>query len=166
MGIFRSFQHGNDGEQFVISTLQGFGLEAAKNTDKETKYDHDIEAKIDNKKFTIEVKHDVMAEKTKNLAIEIHNVKQDKPSGLNCTKANLWACIIPDGENRTLWITSVKKLKEFCNNTEPVKTIAAGGDKNAKLLLYKCDVILPQVFHRFETLKEDKAKKLIKELLK
>src|SRR3990167_11051611 len=161
MGVFRSFQHGNDGEQFVISTLQTFGLEAVKNTDKETKYDHDIEAKIGSKKFTIEVKFDMYAVKSGNAAIEVHNVQQDKPSGLYCTKANLWAHIILDGDNKTFWLASVNKLKEFCQTTEPFRTIDAGGDKNAKLLLYKCDIILPQVFHRFETLEAEKAKKLI-----
>jgi hypothetical protein len=165
MGIHRSFAIGNDGESFIINLFTNNEIDCEKNTDKETRQDYDLQCQLGKKKFTCEVKFDVYAAKSSNLCIEYHNTKKDKPSGLMATKALLWAHIILDGDNKVAFITSVKKLKEFCEKEVPVKKITSGGDNNANLLLYKCDHILP-IFVRVEMLNKEELHKAIKGLLK
>ncbi len=166
MGIHRSFAIGNDGEAFITNLFLNADIECEKHTDKETRQEHDLTCKVGKTKFKCEVKFDVMAQKTGNVAIEIHNTKKDKPSGLEATKADIWVHILLDGDNKVGYVASVKKLKEFCGSTEPLKKIVAGGDKNANLLIYKCDVILPGVFHRVCLLNKDDLQKLVKKLVK
>lgn len=163
--IHHSFRVGSDGESFITNIFHNNGIECEKNSDINTKYDYDLICKLGKKRFTCEVKFDMMAVKTNNLAIEYHNSKQDKPSGLSATKANLWAHVILDGENKTGWLTSVYKLKEFCKSITPFKHIKSGGDKNANLLIYQCDTILP-IFTRIEMLNDKELHQVIKTLLK
>ena len=95
--------------------------------------------------FTVEVKYDEMQAKTGNIAIEIYNPKSGKPSGLTATKANLWCHVLQD----SAWITSVEKLKEFCEDTPPFKSFNSVGDGNASILLYKTEDIL-KIFERID----------------
>ncbi len=166
MGIHRSFIIGNDGEAFITSLFLSADIECEKHTDKETRHEHDLTCKIGKKKFKCEIKYDLMAEKTSNLAIETHNCKKDTPSGIEATKADIWGVVLRDGENKVAYLASVKRLKEFCNSAIPLKKIVAGGDKNANLLIFKCDQILPEVFHRMETLNKEDLHKLVKKLIK
>jgi hypothetical protein len=96
--------------------------------------------------FTVEVKYDEMQAKTGNIAIEIYNPKSGKPSGLTATKANLWCQVLQDA----VWITSVKTLKKFCEETPPLKMFSSAGDGNAAILLYKTEDIL-EIFERVDS---------------
>ena len=42
-----------------------------------------------------------------------------------------------------IYITQVSKLKEFVATVKPLRIIAAGGDDNASMYLYKKEIILP-----------------------
>tara|TARA_Y100000592_G_scaffold99967_1_gene177992 strand:- start:807 stop:1295 length:489 start_codon:yes stop_codon:yes gene_type:complete len=96
--------------------------------------------------FTVEVKYDEMQEKTGNIAIEIYNPRSGKPSGLTATKADLWCQVLKD----SAWITSVKALKKFCEETPPFKMFSSAGDGNAAILLYKTNDIL-EIFERVDS---------------
>lgn len=100
--------------------------------------------------FTVEVKYDEMEDATGNMAIEIYNPKSDKPSGLTATKADLW-CHVLKG---SIFITSVRRLKEFVRNNKPFKTVGKAGDGNAKIHLFKTDDIL-FIFNRIDGLEKD-----------
>jgi hypothetical protein len=100
--------------------------------------------------FTVEVKYDEMEDTTGNMAIEIYNPKSDKPSGLMATKADLWCHVLKE----SVFITTVKKLKEFVRNTKPFRTVGAAGDGNAKIHLFKTDDIL-YIFHRIDGLNKE-----------
>ena len=165
MSIAKSNKLGKEGENLVVAVLKRCGFEAEINTDLTKKHDYDLVCKLDKKKFTIEVKFDFLAQKTSNLAIEYYNDKSDKPSGLTSTKADLWAHVILDCDNPTVWITSVRRLKEFVENKTPWKIITGGGDNNASLYLYKDELILT-IFKKICTCPEEDVKKFIKAILK
>lgn len=166
MPLPKTFGYGTHSEKFVVQVFEQAGISCVKNPDVNTRLEHDLDCKIGRTKFTTEVKFDVMAQRTGNIAIEYHNTKKDAPSGLNATKANIWAHILYDDSNKTLWITSVAKLKDYCNKNTPKKVVKNAGDKNANLLIFSCDVILPDIFHRVENVDSKTINKIVKELLK
>lgn len=154
MGFPKSLGFGKHGEGFVQQVFEKAGIVCCANEDKETRQDYDLVCKIGRTKFTCEVKFDVMSKHTGNWAIETFNSKSNCPSGLTATKANLWAHILPDGENKTLWITNVKSLIKFCNDVQPLKLVKFGGDKNAVLKIYRHEVI-SVIFERMDILSTD-----------
>ena len=165
MSFVKSNKLGKEGEELVKKHLIRCGCEVEFNTDKEKRYDYDLSGKLDKKKFTVEVKYDAMAQKTSNLAIEFFNDKKGEASGLTATKADLWAHVILDCDNPTVWLTSVRRLKEFIETKKPWKIITGGGDNNASLYLYKDELILT-IFKRIDIVPEEDVKKYIKTLLK
>ena len=110
--------------------------------------------------FTVEVKYDEMQAKTGNIAIEIYNPKSAKTSGLTATKATLWCHVLQE----SIWITSVKKLKKFCEDTVPFKSFNSVGDGNASILLYKTEDILT-IFERIDKCGEQQMVTKISSLL-
>jgi len=121
----------------------------------------DVDEVTDRPFFTVEVKYDEMQSSTGNIAIEIHNSKSDKPSGLSATKADLWCHVLKD----SAWITSVKKLKEFCKEHKPLRKVGAAGDGNASILLYKTEDILT-IFERIDGCHKEQLQSKISSLLK
>ena len=111
--------------------------------------------------FTVEVKYDEMQAKTGNIAIEFYNSKLDRPSGLSATKADLWCHVLKD----STWITSVDKLKKFCEETTPFKSFNYAGDENASILLYKTEDVL-EIFERIDKCSKDELLQKINALLK
>lgn len=166
MSILKSLALGNTAENFCINTFRSFSIEAEKNSDTKTREFWDLDCVIGKKKFKVEVKYDVMAQKTGNLAIEFYNSKSLKPSGIDATKAHIWAHVIQDDTNKTMWIASVKQMKLFIKDNTPFKTLNDVGDNNACIHLYKDSDMLSVVLHRFETLDETDAAKLVRRLLK
>ncbi len=98
--------------------------------------------------FTSEVKFDIYAARSGNIAIEFYNPKSAKPSGIGITQANLWFHIIT--KPLSIWVTSVPKLKKYITDNPPHKTVACGGDDNASLYLYRMDKIFADIFHRVD----------------
>ena len=137
--MIKSIKIGNIAEKLLIDTLVGYGFEAYKNTDKESRSFFDVIAKITGQTFTFEVKHDVMASKTGNLAIEYYNSKSNKDSGINITRADYWVHIINNKQNeeeKIILISRVSELKQFIKNNKPKRKIVGAGDKNADILLF------------------------------
>ncbi len=156
---------GNRAEQFVAAVLTNKGIKSEKH-EVANAITHDLDCVIGKRKFTCEVKYDVMAQKTGNIAIEFYNSKLCKDSGLNATTAKIWAHVILDDTNMTLWLASVKELKKFVKNHDAFRTVLNAGDDNASIWLYKTDDMLDVVFHRAETLDDTNLQKLVRKLLK
>ena len=138
---------GKEGEQKVISLLNRDWLRAWLNESKEDRLYYDIIASNGLAEFTIEVKNDLYAIRSGNIAIEFFNTKQAKPSGLTATRADLWIQIV----GQEIWCANVENLRKFVTSTPPFKIISNGGDSNAALYLYKKDVIFADVFKRVDT---------------
>lgn len=134
---------GTKGEKLVCELFTANGISCEKEPDKKLRYDHDLIAKIDDIDFTIEVKFDMMARFTGNIAMEYRNSKKDSPSGIAVTKADLWMILLSTTEGPQIYAASVSAVKQFMATTEPFKKIQSGGDGNADIFLYKKDVILP-----------------------
>ena len=112
--------------------------------------------------FTIEVKNDLYAAKSGNIALEFWNSRKNKAAGIEATKADLWAHIIPGSG---VWITSVKKLKDYVAGHPSFRTIFSGGDGNADMYLYKMDEILPAIFIECGKLTPEKLRQTVEDLL-
>ena len=78
----------------------------------------------------------------------------------------MWSHVILDKGNPTVWLTSVKKLKQFIKDNKQWKIIEKAGDGNSSLYLYQDIVILDAVFTRIDMLEEKEFTKTVKELLK
>lgn len=139
---------GGLGERLVMNYFTLAGIDCEKNSDFSLKEDYDLKCKLGRKKFTVEVKLDWLSSKTNNLAIETHNSKTGKESGINRTKADLWAVVIKDNENWVVFITSTNQLREYVKKNEGRKFQSAG-DGNADLLLYSVSDIL-KIFKRID----------------
>jgi len=110
--------------------------------------------------FTTEVKYDVMASKTGNVAIEIRNTRQNKPSGIAGTRADLWCHTLED----EVWLGNVNEILLYIAQNKPTRTIKNAGDGNATVLLYKKDDIR-KVFIRIDKLNPLELKEAIQDLL-
>lgn len=134
---------GEIAEKLLIDTLNEFGYNAKKNGDHSKRYEFDVEATINGELVTFEVKFDVMAARTGNIAIEYWNSKKNEPSGLTATKAKYWVHVIEDEEqNKLMYITEVVNLIGFIELNKPKRVIEGGGDNNANLYLYQKEEIL------------------------
>tara|TARA_R110002051_G_scaffold316512_2_gene396214 strand:+ start:1860 stop:2348 length:489 start_codon:yes stop_codon:yes gene_type:complete len=152
---------GKMGEENFIKILKKGKVKAKINDKKEDRSYYDIKAEIEGKPFTVEVKNDLYAAKSGNIAIEIYNPHSGKKSGLSITKSDLWVHIV-DNQH---WVTKTKDLKSFVSKTTPFRTVDNAGDGNANILLFKAEDVLPQVFHRIDHLTGKKAKDLITKLV-
>lgn len=166
--IRKDILKGEEGEYKVIHLLQNAGHEAIKSKVVETRTNYDISALLIDEttdaelaEFTIEVKNDIYALKSGNVAIEVFNPKSEKLSGLSATGADIWAHIL--GEE--VWFTSPKRLSTFIGIQEPVRIIAKAGDGNATIYLYRKDLILPAIFVRVDNLDKLSITEWIKTLL-
>ena len=154
MGFLNDKDKGVHGEDLVLEVLKSFGLTAGLNphTSRIKLAEYDIE--VDNPAFTIEVKNDLYATRSGNIAIEFYNPKSGTESGLYNTKADVWAHIV----NNEVYFISVSDLLDYISANKPFKTIDCGGDDNASLFLYKTD-ILDEVFVNMTRLDRKKALK-------
>jgi hypothetical protein len=155
--MFPKYDIGKNGELYVRDIFTKCGFIAEMNNVYELRYDYDLLVDMDGRKFTIEVKFDVLALKYGNLAIEVRNCKSNSPSGIYSTQADIWVHLLTEKDSSvTAYAIPVKKLISFVENTIPLKHTTKSGDQNANLMLYKKDVILPQ-FTRFDYITDPKV---------
>ena len=166
MGIKKDFKAGSDGESTVAKL---FEPQFFVNKNKlENLADWDLCCvennvnELSHYTFTIEVKNDLYAAKSGNIALEFWNSRKNKAAGIEATKADLWAHIIPGSG---VWITSVKKLKDYVAGHPSFRTIFSGGDGNADMYLYKMDEILPAIFIECGKLTPEKLRQTVEDLL-
>jgi len=145
MSIIKDLKAGKDGENMFLSLLKTNGISGEQIEGKFL--DFDIKAILDMDEITFEVKNDLYAKKSGNIAIEIFNPKSNTASGLTATKATFWIHIL----EKEIWGITTERLRRFIDDNKPHRTIDRGGDNNAMLLLYKKEDIL-KVFTRLENL--------------
>jgi hypothetical protein len=151
MGKFpRDLSVGKIAEDLIQALFQVHEIQTSLNTDKAKQKEFDISVLLGARgNLLIEVKYDIYAARSGNIAIEFYNPKTQKDSGIAATKADIWAHVLT--APHSIWFASVPKLKDFIKSNTPFKVIASGGDDNAALYLYKKDFILPSVFYRVDT---------------
>ena len=162
MGFKKDLALGQKGEKLVKITLEKLGaiVELPDTTEV------DLVCKFGKKKFTAEIKHDIYAEKSGNLAFEYWNSGSDKPSGITSTKATIWFHLIPDLSLKTIWATSVKSLRDYISKNKPFRSLQKVGDGNADIHLYKMDKILDDIFHRIDNITPEQFKTLFNKIIK
>lgn len=173
MGIRRDLQIGQQAENKVGEFYCKIGIASIKDCkEREQLSDYDLRSFWANEfkdsagkdigllEFTTEVKWDLYAAKSGNIAIEMWNPKTNKPSGLTATKADIW-CHITDG----LYFVSVNVLKKYVENNKPKRLIASGGDSNATLYLYDISTIFEDIFVRLDNLEIKKAQENLYNIL-
>ena len=117
---------------------------------------------FDHGDFKSEVKYDIWARRSGNIAIEFYNPKKASHSGISITTANLWFQVIP--APMEIWVASVERLKYYTMNKFPLRIIEAGGDGNASFYLYKKDEIFFDIFNRVDNLGPENLRNIIADL--
>ena len=136
--FLRTKGSGRAGELLVKSLFEDAGIYCELVIGRNS--DYDMGCSLNGLVFFVEIKNDVKATFTNNIAIEFYNTKSGKPSGLLITKADIWAHII----QREVYLMDVQTLRELCEKTPPYK-IVEGGDNNSLIYLYDKS-ILPSFF--------------------
>ena len=148
--FFNDLKRGKTAEQLLVQLLTDAGLPSR--ADKQARQQWDVISDFGKDEITTEVKYDEYENRSGNVAIEVYNPRLGKPSGVTATEAFFWAHVLVDG---VAWITPVSKLKKYVDKHAPERIIDRGGDNNACLWLYKSLDILPDAFHRADTMTPD-----------
>lgn len=162
MNIRKDLAIGDVGEKIVMSLLTAVSIQCVQAPGKGRRPSYDLEFCLQDKNYTIEVKYDLYASKSGNVAIEVYNPKSCKNSGLTATKANLW-CHIVDGHT---YCAKVSDLHDFVKQNAPFRVICRGGDGNATLYLYKMEHILPAIFIDLTDMNKNTLVKTITRMVK
>lgn len=152
--ITKDLQVGKDGEIAVQALFAKFGY-ILDFVDKPNRKFYDLIS--GDGLVMVEVKNDLYAARSGNIAIEYFNSKLNSESGLTSTKANIWAHIFCG----KIHLAKTSSLRKFVTDEKPLKIISRGGDKNASLLIFPVDHILP-IF----TPEDNLTKAIIEEMLR
>lgn len=125
----------NDAKQFEREMKQTFLFKGYKVSECNNG-DCDLIVENKNKILKFELKHDIMAEKTNNIAIEFES--RGKPSGINRTKADFY--LIKFGNTDTIYLISVDRIKELIESKKYFR-IVSGGDEESNTKMYLFNVI-------------------------
>ena len=161
MNIKQDFAKGKEGEDIVKALLSKDGIGCTDNKVKSNLSYYDMSSSSENIKFTVEVKNDLYAKKSGNIAIETYNPVSKKKSGISVTKSDLWAHIAMN----QVWIANTEALKDYIKNNKPLRTIKKAGDGNATIMLYKANKIFKDCFFRIENLTSEKIYSTVTSLL-
>jgi hypothetical protein len=149
MSFQQAKKSGRVAEQIVGEILRKAGVVCRRHEGKNSEWD--LQCVLSTGiVFTIEVKYDLLASTTGNIAIEYANPRTNKPSGLFATKSNLWFIVLD--KPLSVWVAKTEDLKLFFSTQPPLKIIEKAGDGNAALRLYSKDHILDSVFSRLDEL--------------
>jgi hypothetical protein len=128
---------GDAAENKVLEHLHKSGyLDAYRVEGKESRWD----IVIPSKNQTIEVKNDLMAQTTGNLAIEIQNSK-GLPSGIYISEATFWVIFV--GEYG--YISRTQKLKNWVEQNH-FRVVVGGDRKQTTMMLVKFATLKEQPF--------------------
>lgn len=150
-------KRGTAGEQLVQDLLDKVGIRYKSVDDKNRAFYDLVIFLPKTQRCTLEVKYDYYQEKSGNFAIEVFNTRSNKKSGLSITKADFWVHILGD---KDILLTPVGILKDFCRSNKPTRKIEKAGDNNARIFLYKKDLILP-IFVNIQGLSKSQLLKVI-----
>lgn len=143
MSFKKSNAIGQVGEQAFCELLERAGLAFERNTSKSKDQLAEFDVRIyfpSGQPLLAEVKFDARSNTTGNLAIEVWNSRANKASGVSATKAHLWVFAL---SATAVYVIRTVELHLVLSHVEPLKVVERGGDNNARLYLYKKDVIIP-----------------------
>jgi len=131
---------GKSGEKLVVSILESLDVYCEIVSGKSP--DYDIACKYIDDIFFIEVKNDIKAAYTGNIAIELYNTKTGQMSGLSVTKADFWAHIVKN----EVWFIRTLDLMSIVREIRPTKVVFGGGDDNSYFYLYERSILNNPLF--------------------
>lgn len=141
--IGRDLAIGKQGEIIAQQRLlELFELKTILNADFKNKHYDLISVEVQ-PEITFEVKFDIYANRSGNVAIEYLNTRTNLPSGISRTDATYWIHVLSENE---VYICATSQLRHFVETAEPHRTIPSGGDNNAMLLLYRKEDIARECF--------------------
>lgn len=124
---------------------------------------HDLGFTFEGVDRLAEVKYDLYAAKSGNMAVEYYNPKLAKASGIEATKSDVWIVVFSD---LTAYAAKTPELLAYTRNVSPHRHIPAGGDGNASLKLYRADDIVEKLFLRIDDLEKGGFENALRELLR
>ncbi len=158
MGFKKDLSLGKKAEMIVQQLFNKHKvLQCTKSTTKD--YDLDLGHQLNN--FKVEIKFDLMSQRTGNIAIEYWNSKSNKPSGILATNSDFYVFVLPDGEEYSVWLTKTKTLVDYFTHNSGIRDVH-GGDNNSHMRLYSKDDIL-NIFTRIDNLNTFNILELINE---
>lgn len=108
---------------------KGWTVEPVDSKDKKKRKEYDLKIfKKNGHNFTIEVKHDLMAGKTKNACIELYD-SSNNPSGLYGTKSDYM--YFRFGKKFNDYLIETDEFKDYISDNESSFRIVKGGDFRA-----------------------------------
>lgn len=149
MGFCKDKRSGDLAESLVTEKLKahGFIVEKNKSKNKVELSKWDLKAIKNSQTTTFEVKYDIMAKRTGNLAIEYYNPKKCENSGVLATEAEYWIIVLLNEDmSNTAYIIRVADLLKYFHDNKGRDVF--GGDDNSCMRLFKKDDIL-SLFEEF-----------------
>lgn len=141
--IGRDLAIGKQGEIIAQQRLlELFELKTILNADFKNKHYDLISVEVQ-PEITFEVKFDIYANRSGNVAVETRNCRTNLPSGISRTDATYWIHVLNENE---VYICATAQLRAFVQDVSPLRTIMAGGDGNAVLQLYRLNDIVDKCF--------------------
>jgi len=95
--------------------------------------------------YSVEVKYDMMAQKTGNLCFETHNSKGDL-TGISSTEANEVHYVVPDEDGFYLYMFNTEELRSYLFDTKNISKFRSvrGGDRRATSMLLVSRVLIEE----------------------
>ena len=164
LSFLKSIAKGKIAENLSTELFTKHGFIVKENDARKKKKLLSWDLKIQGHDFTFkaEVKYDIMAEKTRNIAIEYMNVESVTESGILATKADVWLTVLKEKKEHSVWLSSTSKLLYFFLTNKKCRDIPVGGDNNAAMKLWEKSLILDSVFARIDTVSQQDILDLLK----
>jgi hypothetical protein len=149
---------GRRGETRLLELFRGHGLEAGPNPAKgrADKSRYDVWVELPAGRRTAEVKCDRWEARSGNVALEYHNPRADKPSGIYATAADMWVFILADS---SVWGCRAFDLKRHHGRGPGgvgfVRDLPVCGDGNSSSALYERSSLFDHLFFRLDGLPEN-----------
>jgi hypothetical protein len=157
MSFVSDIRLGKSGEAYVIDLFNSGGVSIQANEDKKKFSYYDAIFSLDGSIYTAEIKYDIYAYKSGNIAIEFYNPKSNKPSGISITKSDFWIEVLTNPLRA--YITRTDHLKHLIEHHPPKRIIHKAGDGNASLYLYETSFLTQNILVE---LKQEDLKDLLK----
>ena len=106
----------------------------------------DIEVTLPDRKYTIEIKYDIMAQKTNNLCFETNN-KKGKLTGISSTQSHKVIYVVPDKKNFYLYLFETEKLQKYLlddDNKSRFRSVWGGDRWSTEMTLVPRETIIKE----------------------
>lgn len=144
---------GRCGEKRFVSVLEKFGISCQLNQQEQTLELWDVRINFQGYSMSFEVKFDMLAKTTRNVAIEYYNPKQNKNSGITATNADFWVFVFDKPPE--IYLAGVQQLRQYIDKNVSARDVF-GGDDNSYMKLYNKEKILQDVFVRIDNIDVEK----------